>query len=314
MAWIKRQASAAAALVADHDRRPFDIMHGFWTDGGGIVAWLVQLRRQIPSMVTVMAGELTCDPVTGYGKRDLPVTGRLARHGARKADLLHVLSAFHARVIADQDKKLVAHVQPFGTDLMRFAPSGNARKLQGEVPILIAASLVPVKNHVGLFESFASALRHQPGLHLHVFGRGALEPTLQRQVLKNALANSVTFHGHVDHGQLPTYYRGARFCVLASGFESQGMVALEAAACDRVTIGTAVGAMPELCPPEYLVSPGDIYGLAAIITKLAGDTELQQSLGARARQRLSDGMTLSQSIEGLEGLYVRTIAKVAGSR
>jgi glycosyltransferase involved in cell wall biosynthesis len=125
---------------------------------------------------------------------------------------------------------------------------------------------------------FAAASSRLDGLHLHLLGIGVLESALRHQVEELGISCSVTFHGHVEHDLLPAYYRGASFCVLGSHFESQGMVILEAAACGRATIGSAVGSMPSFCPEQFLCHPGNDDELAAMIVKVAGNPQLAERL------------------------------------
>ncbi len=309
LALARRMWKTAAAIEAAHRHHPLDVVHGFWADGGGIVTTWVARRLSIPNVVTVMAGEWTYEPLTGYGKRRRPVAGRMARFAARHADELMVLSSYHADRIRKEQSALQPRVIPFGTDVTRFTPQGPARDLEGELAILCVGSLVPVKCHAHVLEAFALASSRVAGLHLHLVGEGTREPALRTQVDQLGISPSVTFHGHVEHHLLPDYYRGAGFCILGSSFESHGMVILEAAACGRVTIGTAVGSLPEFCPASLLSRPGDVPGLAANMQQLAADAELKDRLAQQAADKLRDEYSLEQSVPALEALYRRVAGR-----
>lgn len=265
--WVLRQYKATRAVLRDHDREPYDVVHGFWAHRGGVVAAQVKRRRQTRSVVTVMAGELSYEPVSGYGQSRRPIAGRLARYGALRADELLGLSDAHMRNIVGRNPTLSPRKSICGVDATRFCPEGPALELDGEVPILCVASLVDVKGLEQLVLAVVKASAKVPGLHLHLVGQGKNADSLE--ALARDTAAPVTFHGAADHGDLGRYYRGARFCVLNSYFESHGMVVAEAAACGRLTIGSEVGCMADYCPGEFLCPPGNTEALTDILVSAA---------------------------------------------
>ena len=165
------------------------------------------------------------------------------------------------------------------------------------------ASLIPIKNQALLLRALVEVRRHVLDVHLHIVGGGPLRSELERLAHSLNMAAAVTFHGEISHDRLPAYYRAADLCLLTSHYESQSMVALEAAACDRVTIGTEVGVLPELVPPEYLVSANDYQSLAGIITQLATNHDLRNQLSRQAHQRTMADFTLDQAIMRWLTLY-----------
>ncbi|MDH4053820.1 MAG: glycosyltransferase family 4 protein [Gammaproteobacteria bacterium] len=274
--WVLRQLRATRAVLRDHDQEPYDVVHGFWADGGGVVAAQVKRRRQTRSVVTVMAGELSYEPASGYGKSRRPLAGRLARYGASRADELLGLSDAHVRQIVGHNPTLFPRRSICGVDETRFCAEGPALELDGEIPVLCVASLVDVKGLKQLVLAAADASAKVRGLHLHVVGQGKNADNLK--MLARETAAPVTFHGAVDHGYLGRYYRGARFCVLNSYFESHGMVVAEAAACDRLTIGADVGCMADYCPEEFLCPPGDTEALVDVLVSAARADRLPRPL------------------------------------
>ena len=86
------------------------------------------------------------------------------------------------------------------------------------------------------------------------------------------MRDCVTFHGAVRHEMLPAWYHAADLCVLSSRHEGQELVTLEAAACRRATVGTAVGILPDLMPPQYVARPGNAERLAAAIRAALDNT------------------------------------------
>lgn len=311
--WLRRQLRALQSLINDHQKEPFDLVHGFWTDGGGFVGALFKRKYTVPIIVTTMAGELTHEPQIAYGKARRPIAGRLARFGARHADTLIVNSHWHADRLRAAEAGLDPQLAPFGFDATRFEPDGPAVSLQGDTPLLCVASLVPVKGHAILLQAFAAASARVAGLHLHLVGQGELEAALRGVTDRLGLSGVVTFHGHVEHHRLAEYYRAASFCVLSSYFESHGMVILEAAGCGRVTLGSDVGSMREFCPAELLTAPGDAPALASSIEALVLDMQRRRSVCATACRNALDNFTLVQSVAEFERVYTRTLrSKLSG--
>jgi glycosyltransferase involved in cell wall biosynthesis len=303
LALMRRMRKTAAAIEAANRIEPFDVLHGFWTNHGAIVTAWVAWRLSIPNIVTAMAGELTYEPAIGYGGRNRPIAGRLARFGAVQADELTVLSGFHAGRLKLELPALKPRIVPFGIDTTRFSSGGPVRSLDGQIAVLSVGSLVPAKGHAVVLKAFAAASSRLNGLHLHLLGIGVLESALRHQVEEFGISRSVTFHGHVEHDLLPAYYRGASFCVLGSHFESQGMVILEAAACGRATIGSAVGSMPSFCPEQFLCHPGNDDELAAMIVKVAGSPQLAERLGEDAEEVVRARYLIEHTVAELEILY-----------
>ena len=314
LAWLRRQRNAVRAIAEDHARLPFDVVHGFWADGGGFVGARLNRHSRVPLVVGVMAGELSHVPEVGYGKRRRPIAGRIARYGARSADLLLANSSWHAARVREANGRPEPVPLRLGIDPSRFRPDGASMDLAGDVPILCCGSLVPVKGHEQLLAALGIASKQVPGLHLHIVGEGLLGNELRASAAAAGIGKSVTFHGHVAHDRLAPFYRGARFCVSASWFESHGMVIVEAGACGTPTAGTGVGSLPEFCPPELLTRPGDVPGLADAIVRLARDTNLYDKAAAAASSAVADAYRLDHSVRSLEVLYAQAIAKVAGSR
>ncbi len=303
LSWCRRQFRALSALIADHDDAPFDIVHGFWSNGGGVVCALFCRNRFVPSFVTAMGGELIFEPVSRYGKRRRPIAGRLARYGAMSATNLNVSSPWHRAKISEEQPQLSPELLMLGTDMTIFNETTEPLALEGAVPIICAASLVTVKGHEIVFRAFSEAAKNVAGLHLHLIGEGELENSLRNLAAQLGIESMVTFHGHVAHHHLPRYFRAAEFCVLGSYFENHGMVILEAAACGRVTIGSAVGSMPQFCRAEYLSKPGDVESLATAMRIVATDNDLARNLGRSAANSVRGEYTLDHMVQAFETAY-----------
>ena len=96
---------------------------------------------------------------------------------------------------------------------------------------------------------------------------------------------SVTFPGVVKHEKLPYYYSAADVCVIASYYESFGLVALESLACGTPVVATDVGNLKSIIRQEetgYIVPDNNPASLAEkivlILSRPRPDTSSTQSI------------------------------------
>lgn len=300
--------------VLEHRRRPADLLHGLWADESGAVAVAAGRLLRVPAVVSLMGGELLALTDIGYGGRQSRLGRRLLprtlRHAARvtvgSASLQHLAAPC---VAAGRLARL-----PLGVDTALFRPApaaaGAAPLVEGAVRLLCVASLTPVKDHALLLRALASVAGEVPGVHLHLVGDGPLRSELAGRAEALGLTMRVTFHGAIPHDRLPDYYRAADLLVVSSRYESQGMVALEAAACGCPVMGTAVGLLPEL-PGVYVVPVGDAGALARAIVAALSDRGALAGRADASLEAVRAGFRLEQTVDDLCGLYRQVLASRA---
>ena len=175
-------------------------------------------------------------------------------------------------------------VVPPGVDLDLFAPldrdvSRRTLGLDGERILLFVGRPDRIKGLDVLLHAFAdleAELRR--GTKLVVVGDRDTEQEMrkgryQAMVRNLALDGAVEFHGIVPHDRLPIYYSAADICTVPSAYESFGMVAVEAMACQTPVVAFGVGG------PAATVTDGQTGFLAK-----AGD---RTDFAAKLRQALS---------------------------
>jgi glycosyltransferase involved in cell wall biosynthesis len=81
------------------------------------------------------------------------------------------------------------------------------------------------------------------------------------------------------------------------------MVVLEAAACGVTTVGTAVGILPEIVPPEQVVPVGDVEALAGAITSALSDLARVREIGRGQTDQVRERFTLGGGMMELRTLY-----------
>jgi len=115
--------------------------------------------------------------------------------------------------------------------------------------ILSVGRIEPVKG-LDLILKAAALLPAEANFELFIVGgddrSSALAAALKEEAYRLGLDGKVRFVGVVDHDLLPYYYNAADTTVLASHYESFGLVALESIACGTPVVASPVGVVPEL--------------------------------------------------------------------
>jgi glycosyltransferase involved in cell wall biosynthesis len=250
-------------LRAEHQLRPFDVLHAFWATESGLLAALAGRWLGVPTVVSLAGGELVALRDIDYGDQRLAgerlkisASLRLATHVTAGSDLLRRRAERHL-----QGRRRV-HVAPLGVDRSLFTPSSSSVAAR-QSRVVYVGTLTPVKDQATLLRAFALVHRQLADARLEIVGDGPLAADLRRMTSTLGIESSVQFRGEIDHAALPSVYRGASACVVSSRHEAQCMVALEAAACGVPLAGTRVGVVPEL---TNAVAPvGDHQALAQVL-------------------------------------------------
>jgi glycosyltransferase involved in cell wall biosynthesis len=252
----------------------------------------------------------------------------LAPQEAERADQLLQQLAFRWRVapvaigaaVARSTEELYgldpAAVIPNGVPVDAFqSPAGTRERIRGELgldaaaPVLLSVGrLNPQKNHALLLSAFAQAELAALGAQLLLAGKGELRDELQAQAAALGIAENVHFLG--VRKDVPALLGAADLFVLASRYEGNPLVVMEAMAAGRAVVATAVGCVPELVGPETgrLVPPGDAAALGVALGELVQDIELAHSLGAAALRTARERFDVSVMADQYLALYARRAA------
>lgn len=203
-----------------------------------------------------------------------------------------------------------------GVDCERFSPGGDRESLRrslgmepGTVVAMTAASLTPVKNHLGLLEAAARLAQDGPApLRFLFLGDGPLRREIEARSEALSLIGRVVLVGASD--RIPDYLRAADMFILPSRLEGMSNAILEAMACGLPIVAHDVGGNPELVAhgeTGLLCPAGDSKRLADAIRRLAEDAALRRDMGARARGRA----VAEFSLEAMMDNYARYYRRVA---
>ena len=196
-------------------------------------------------------------------------------------------------------------VVPCGVDTTLFSPSPINGAAVGRLPhpclvearrpgftLLSVGRLVERKG----VDTVIEALAELPDARLLVVGgpnRSALatDPEavrLRQRASALGVADRVQLLGSIPHEALPAMIRASDVVVCTPWYEPFGIVPIEAAACGRPVVGSAVGGLLDTIVhgrTGTLVPPKDPIATAAAVRELLADPVRRNAYGWAARQR-----------------------------
>jgi glycosyltransferase involved in cell wall biosynthesis len=173
--------------------------------------------------------------------------------------------------------------------------------------VLFLGRLGTRKGTYDLVRAFAQVVRHVPGARLICAGDGDID-AIVKLVRSLGLGESVSCPGWLAPDETSRLLARAALFVLPSYAEGLPMALLEAMAWGIPVVSTPVGGIPQVLQHGlngWLVSPGDIEGLASALLRLLEDRASADRLGKAARHTIERSFSLTSSIERLLDLYAR---------
>ncbi|MEO7572231.1 MAG: glycosyltransferase [Acidimicrobiales bacterium] len=287
-----RAARRLARLVADPR---FDVVHVH----GPLPALVARLTPGRRALVTTSH--------TLWGALRRPVRLAWWASGSRDRGVI----AVSAVVAASLPRRMAGRAQviPHGVDPQRIRSAISAARSDDAghpsddtITVVAVASHRAQKNYPNLLRAVRIALDDGARLRVRAVGEGPGLDRHRRMADELGLGSIVTFEPPTRDGLRAV--AGADLLVLASDYEGQPLVVIEALALGVPVVATAVGRVPDLVSPAVgrVVPPGDAKALGAALAELAGDDELRHRMSDAARHR-SPSWTLDDAIRAHLALY-----------
>jgi sugar transferase (PEP-CTERM/EpsH1 system associated) len=213
-----------------------------------------------------------------------------------------------------------------GVDCEAFAPPMSRAPIRG-CPFDPSSSCIvgtvgrldPVKNHVGLVEAFAEALRRAPALaetmRLVIVGEGEERGRIEAALDEAGIRRLVWLPG--ERADVAAVLRGLDLFVLPSIGEGVSNTILEAMASGLPVLATGVGANAELVADGVtgtIVPAGDRSSLADGIVRYAADPGRAHAHGRAGRLRVEQRFSLERMVARYHELYLASLNGTAASR
>lgn len=163
-------------------------------------------------------------------------------------------------------------------------PSGNPR-------ILFVGRLGKEKRLEVLIDAASSVLKEYPEAKFQIIGKGVHGDWYKKLVKEKDLSSNFVFEGYVSFPDLIKAYQECDVFAIPSDTETQGLVTLEAMACEKPVIGANARGLKDVITHEddgYLFSPGNPSELSNYLLQLLEDDKLRRKMGKRAREKAKE--------------------------
>ena len=305
---------------------PYDVIHANFFMSG-LVALRLKQSFGVPMVMTFHALGLVRREHQGsadaFPPERIDIERRIVHHADRIVAECPQDQADLVRLYGASPKHL--SMVPCGVDLECFSPAARApaRRAMGlrpdEFVVLQLGRLVPRKGIDNVIRAVAQMDR---GIAVRLLVVGGDSPTpdesatpeigrLRAVARECGIADRVTFVGHRQRDELRTCYAAADVFVTTPWYEPFGITPLEAMACGKPVIGSAVGGIQYSVVDGvtgFLVPPHDPAALAARLGQLQQNPTLAQALGRAGVRRVRSMFTWQRVARELAEVYdqVRT--------
>jgi glycosyltransferase involved in cell wall biosynthesis len=301
-------------IVREHQRETFDLLHAYFLTQAGYIAAYAGNYLGLPSVVSARGNDLE----------------RGAFDPGRAAHILFALQnagavTANAHELARKARALVPGMQvtivPNGIDAEHFSPMPRNQKLAEGIGLTTKGT----KGHNRIsVVGFVGELREKKGLQTLLAGYTQVAKIIpsallivgevrvgedQRIFQEFQTANpdpKIIVTGHVSPSDLPSYYALMDLFLHPSMRDGLPNAMLEAMACARPVVATAVGGIVDAITDRAngrLVPPADAAALAAVTLELLEDKSTATEYGRCARETVVEKFTLQAELDGYLQVY-----------
>jgi glycosyltransferase involved in cell wall biosynthesis len=208
-----------------------------------------------------------------------------------------------------------ASIVPCGVDTAVFTPRGRVAARSARPRLLVLGRLVERKGH----EDAVRALARIPDAELVVVGG---PPTAEldtdpfvgrlRAVAADlGVADRLVFTGSVARSDVPAWIRSADVVLAVPWYEPFGITPLEAMACGRPVVATAVGGLVDSVADGVtgdLVPARDPERLAEVVAALLADDARRTAYGSAGVERARARYRWSRVVADTEAVYRQVLS------
>ncbi len=303
-----------------HERwsaEPVDVVHAhFWMSG------MASLRaaRRVGTPVVQTFHALGTVKRRQQGSRDTSPAPRIAVERRLCATVDRVIATCRDEVAELRRLGLSpgrASIIPCGVDTDVFRPTASAvAPSEVQPPRLLVIGRIVERKGVG---NVIEALAQLPGVELMVAGGPAPDVVdtdpqvirLRRLARRLGVEDRVRFLGSVSRPELPALTCSADVVVAVPWYEPFGIVPVEAMACGRPVVGSAVGGLLDTVVPGVtgeLVPPRRPDLLAPVLRDLLADPARRAAYGRAGRERAVRAYQWRSVVAATESVYEASVA------
>lgn len=289
MNWFPRNAGLAEKLYQWHGGRLYkkyvdengvpDVMHAHSLLYAGSIAALHREKFGVKFVVTEHSSAFARKLISKKGVE-------IAKKSALAASRRFAVSQSLASALDDLIGNKAGEWEEFPNIVQKkFLNYEFVEKIKRpRIRFLNVAHLNKNKGHVNLLEAFSLAMKSAPNIILTIGGDGPERKNLENLARDLGIAQSVKFTGLLSRDEVLLEMVKADALVLASKYETFGVVAIEALALGKPVISTRCGGPESIIRPEdgVLVPVDDPSALAAAILRMSESEELYDEVEIRS--------------------------------
>ncbi|MGY1752095.1 glycosyltransferase [Blastococcus sp. SYSU D01042] len=310
---LRHMPEFAANLRRTWAQHPPDLVHAhFWMSGLASVA----AAGSVPVLQTFHA--LGSVKRRHQGDADTSPPNRIELERSLCSSVDHVVATCTDEVFELRRLGLTTDrvsIVPCGVDTDVFTPDGPVAPRSERKRLLVLGRLVERKGQ----DDAVRALRAVPDAELVVVGGPPTDgidadPEVRRLravAAEAGVADRLVFAGSVARADVPAWVRSADVVLAVPWYEPFGITPLEAMACGRPVVATAVGGLQDSVADGVtgdLVPPRDPDRLGEVLAALLADDARRAAYGRAGVARARDRYRWSRVVADTETVYrqVRT--------
>jgi glycosyltransferase involved in cell wall biosynthesis len=212
----------------------FDILHAHSFYPAGYGACELSKKYGIPLVVTEHSSGLL------KSNRRLPgYQQNLLRKTAENSSAFICVSESLLQCINEQTK--IAHKLFVVPNMVSSNFTCSKEEEVEDFLFLSVGSLIKGKRHGFVVSCFEEAFAGMCNVRLQIAGDGKLHSSLQHQIANRGLSKQIQLLGNLSRAQLAIKFSACKAFILASAFETFGVVYIEAMACGKPVIAARNG-------------------------------------------------------------------------
>jgi len=309
----RRRETLAAwfdGIAALHVRHEFDLFHGHFIVYAGYVAVAVARYLGKPAVISARGNDLDVMP---FDDRRAPFVFKALEWADAVVAVTRDLGR-KAQALSGRTDVRVIHN---GVDAQRFAPQASPPALRAtlqldERPVIGFTGEARAKKGLGRMLRVFARLNETVAAHLLLVGGVRKD---DRAMVEFFRQQHPDLSLHVVPPQpneaLPPYYALCDVVILPSLRDGLPNTLLEAMACGRPVIASAVGGMLDVLTDGVdgiLLPPADDSAWLDALRHLLHDPQKREQLGAAARQTVLTRFTTEQELDATLALYHEVVA------
>ena len=300
-------ANMKAAILAEHARHPFDILHAQYGYPCGWAVLEASRETGVPNVVSIQGGDghwvgSCCETHRLAMVRVLDHAGAVLIGCQSFADeVIHRLGTDPARFT----------IVPGAVDVGRFTPGERSA---GEAPVLLYHGRVDVRKGVlDMLDALAPLAAEGLAFRLLISGIGPTYDEAASRIADLDLSRHAVMTGYVDYDAVPEVYRRADIFVSPTYAEGFSNTILEAMASGLAVVSCrSVGVVDCIRDGEngLLTDPGDIPALTAALRHVLTDAAERRRLAAAGLaecRRVYSWQAVGRQIMEVYGALLQTV-------